>query len=324
MTGILWVIISDLLGSLPFGYIVSCLSGKNILKIGWRKTSGSNVFKNVGKWQGITTGLLDILKGYLAVFLAQKLGFGSDIQVLSGVAAVVGHNWSCFLRFAGGRGIGTFAGAFFALSPQLLGYSIIPLLLFALVWNASIGTILFLVTAIILSLYSNQFETVGWFTVLTLLPVFVKRLSPIDEIKKDENSLVLFRNRLIFDNDEALMSLRIKRIFKKEKENPGTLTKAALIPSKAGWAAAKFGVKMAKKPIEMLMANGKERVVTELSPEDFKLMMLAASRKIVLHQEEINKMVDCGVMDNPTCFSNRIYRIYFFSFFNIIHDICII
>ncbi|GAH22265.1 unnamed protein product, partial [marine sediment metagenome] len=84
---------------------------KDILKIGWKKTSGSNVFRNVGKWQGALTGIFDVGKGFLAVWLAQKLGLSPEIQIFSGVAAVTGHNWSCFLKFAGGRGVGTFIGA---------------------------------------------------------------------------------------------------------------------------------------------------------------------------------------------------------------------
>ncbi len=117
----LWVIFSYLLGSLPFGYLIGRLSGKNVLTIGWRKTSGSNVFKNVGKWQGALTGILDVFKGYFAVRIAKELGLSNEIQIFSGVAAVAGHNWSIFLKFSGGRGIGTFIGAFFGLSANILG-----------------------------------------------------------------------------------------------------------------------------------------------------------------------------------------------------------
>ncbi|PIV45004.1 MAG: acyl-phosphate glycerol 3-phosphate acyltransferase, partial [Candidatus Nealsonbacteria bacterium CG02_land_8_20_14_3_00_37_10] len=53
------------MGSIPFGYIFSKISGKEILKMGWRKTSGSNVFRNIGVWQGVATGLGDVGKGFL-------------------------------------------------------------------------------------------------------------------------------------------------------------------------------------------------------------------------------------------------------------------
>ncbi len=124
--GIFWILASYLLGSIPFGFLIAKICGKNILEIGWKKTSGSNVFRNVGKWQGILTGLLDVAKGAAAVFLAQLLGLVPEVQAVAGAAAVIGHNWSVFLRFSGGRGIGTFAGAFLALSPFVLLYSVIP------------------------------------------------------------------------------------------------------------------------------------------------------------------------------------------------------
>lgn len=304
---LLWVIFGYLLGSIPFGYLISRWSGKDVLKIGWRKTSGSNVFKNVGKWQGALTGILDVSKGYLAVLGAQELGLSLEIQIFSGTAAVIGHNWSCFLKFAGGRGIGTFIGAFLALAPKLLGFSLIPFLFFALIWNAAIGTLLFLATAIILSVYLNQFGIGGFFTILVLVPVLVKRLSPIEEIKKAQNRATLIRNRLIFDNDRALWDLRIKRIFKKTSKNPGKvakiikpLTASLWLPPKIGWRAAKYGVKVAKKPIEKLISRTPEKVVTEIGIEDLKKMMAAASKKIVLHQEEINKINVWPVADKDT------------------------
>ncbi|MBZ9571727.1 glycerol-3-phosphate acyltransferase [Patescibacteria group bacterium] len=225
-----WPILSYLLGSIPFGFLITRWSvSRDILKIGWRKTSGSNVFKYVGKWQGALTGILDLAKGFLAVFLAQKLGFSLQTQVFSGVAAVTGHNWSCFLKFAGGRGIGTFVGAALALSPRILGFSLIPFVLLGLIWNLSIGTLVFLITAISLSVYFNQSEIIGLFTILSLGPILIKRLSPITdlvesrpkgqgEIFKSEKKAALIRNRLLFDNDQFLSDLRIKRIFRKIKK----------------------------------------------------------------------------------------------------------
>jgi len=207
-----YIILAYFLGSIPFGFLISKFSGKDILKIGWKKTSGSNVFRNVGKWQGALTGILDVGKGFLAVFVAQKLGFSSEIQIFSGVAAVTGHNWSCFLKFAGGRGVGTFIGAALVLAPKILGFSLIPFVLLSLIWNAAIGTFLLFLTAIILSLYFGQIEVMGVFTLLSVFPIWIKRLSPIKELSLKKKKLI--RNRLVFDNDQLCLDLRIKRIFK--------------------------------------------------------------------------------------------------------------
>lgn len=212
---IFYIILGYLLGSIPFGYIFSKISGKDVLKIGWRKTSGSNVFKNVGAWQGLATGIGDVGKGFLAVWLAQYFNLPFQVQALCGVAAVTGHNWSCFLKFAGGRGIGTFIGAFLALSPQILGFSVIFLVVLALIWNAAIGTIFFLIAAIVLTVYSGQLGTIGLLPLVSLLPIFIKRLSPIEEIKKAENKEILIKNRLIFDDSISRFDLRITKIIKR-------------------------------------------------------------------------------------------------------------
>lgn len=216
MTDFIWIIFSYVLGSIPFGYLITRIStGRDVLKTGWRKTSGSNVFKNIGKWQGFMTGVLDVGKGFLVVWLAKKFNLSPIVQVLSGIAAVIGNNWSIFLKFAGGRGLGTLGGAFLALNPRIFWFSTTPFFLIAIIWDASIGTILFLITAIILSVYFNQLETIGVFILISLLPIFIKRLSPIGEILKAENKKDLARNRLIFDDDKADLELRIVRLFKK-------------------------------------------------------------------------------------------------------------
>jgi len=285
---ILWIIASYVLGSLPCGYLISIFSGKNVLEIGWRKTSGSNVFKNVGKWQGVLTGLLDVGKGYLAVFIAQRLGFGSEVQVLSGVAAVTGHNWSIFLKFAGGRGIGTFIGVFLALSPQVLLYSVIPLVAIAIAWDAAVGTLVFLAAAIYLASYFGQFETAGHYTLISLIPILIKRLSPVGEVR----SFILFGKRLLFDNDEGPRNLRIKR-----------MSKVVTAPSKAGWKVAKQGANITKNgvvAVKKYILGAEEKKVVRLEVEDFKRMMIAASKMIVLHQEEINRINVFPVADKDT------------------------
>lgn len=211
-----YIIFAYLLGSFPSGFLITHFSTqKNILEIGWRKTSGSNVFKNIGMWQGALTGILDVLKGFLAVRIAQRIGFSSEIQVFSGLFAVIGHNWSFFLKGAGGRGIGTFGGAFLAISPKILGFSLIPFMFLGIIWNLSIGTILFLITAITLSFYFNQLTTAGFFSILSLAPIFIKRLSPIEEIKRAQNKVVLIKNRLIFDDDTSPQEWRIERIVRR-------------------------------------------------------------------------------------------------------------
>jgi hypothetical protein len=317
----LWLFFSYLAGSIPFGYLIARASGKDILKIGWRKTSGSNVFENVGKIQGVLTGVLDFTKGYFVVYWAKRLGFSTEIQIFSGMLAIIGHNWSIFLNFAGGRGIATFIGAFLALSPAVLGISIIPFILLAFLWNSSIGTLLFLAFAILFYFWQPPFldetqaQIGGLFAFSCLTPILIKRLSPISELSFNKKELI--RNRLLFDNDQVRLEQRINVIFKKVKEKHGekldsikSLAMPLLLSPKIGWRVAKFGVKMAQKPIapvkEMISNSAKmvfgspEKIVTEITAEDFKKMMIAAAKKIVFHQEEINRINFFPVADKDT------------------------
>ena len=206
MKEILVLIFSYLLGSIPFGFIFTKIfAKKNILEIGWRKTSGSNVFRHVGVLPGVLTGVFDVLKGTLAVYLARKLGFSLEIQSLCALFSVLGHNWSIFLKFAGGRGIGTFIGCLLILDPKILFYSLIPFLTFTLILDTSIATILFLLCAIFLSLKTQ----VLIFTLLVFFFILFKRLSPIGELSIKNKNLILAR--LIFD-DEKFHKMRIQKI----------------------------------------------------------------------------------------------------------------
>lgn len=205
---VLVLIFSYILGSIPFGYLITKLSTKkNLLEIGWKKNSGSNVYKNVGKWQGVATFLLDASKGALAVYVPMYLGLGTEIQVACAILAVIGHNWSIFLKFSGGRGLATLVGALAVISPIYLAIILIPCIIFTIIWTASVGTLLSFLTGIILSLSVEAYSLPGIILFIALIPVLIKRLSPISELQGKRE---LIENRLFFDQD-TVPPLRIKR-----------------------------------------------------------------------------------------------------------------
>ncbi|MFH1643336.1 MAG: glycerol-3-phosphate acyltransferase [Patescibacteria group bacterium] len=215
INSVLLIFLSYALGSIPFGYIFTNLfSDKNILEIGWKKTSGSNVLKNVGFVPGLLTALFDIFKGYLAIKMAQYFGEPNLVQALCGVAAVIGHNWSLFLNFNGGRGIGTFGGVLLAFNSTLFYIALSLVVSFGIVWNASIGTILALFATIFYANVFGQADSAGLFGKIVLIPIFLKRLSPIKELKDPEYRKKVLLNRIIFD-DEVSKDFRVKRIIKK-------------------------------------------------------------------------------------------------------------
>lgn len=105
-------IISYLLGSIPFSYLIAKIYRKNLYQIGSGNIGTANVWRATRKVEATLMALIgDLGKGILAVLLAQKF-FPNQIfpQVLASFFVVAGHNWPIFLKFKGGRGLATLAG----------------------------------------------------------------------------------------------------------------------------------------------------------------------------------------------------------------------
>lgn len=127
---ILLPLIGYLLGSLPMGVIyVRLFTGQDLRAVGSGRTGGTNAMRAAGFGVGLLTAFSDIIKGSLAVWLAQWL-LPAETRipgmVLAGLAAVLGHNYSIFLRFKGGAGGATATGAAMAIWPWAI-LIIVPL-----------------------------------------------------------------------------------------------------------------------------------------------------------------------------------------------------
>lgn len=100
-----------LLGSIPTAYLAGRrLKGIDIRHYGSGTASGSMIYEHVARWAVVPVGLFDVGKAALPAWLALHLGLGLDVAAAAGMAAAIGHNWSVFLRFEGGRGLGCFLG----------------------------------------------------------------------------------------------------------------------------------------------------------------------------------------------------------------------
>ncbi len=127
-----------LLGAVPFGLLVGRLAGNVDLRdLGSRRTGATNATRTLGLRWGAVVLLLDIAKGIGAVLLARLLfrdgAVGEWAAATAGLAAVVGHNWSVFMAFRGGRGVATTGGGLLALAP-LAVLAVVPVML-AIVWR---------------------------------------------------------------------------------------------------------------------------------------------------------------------------------------------
>ena len=118
LPGILSIISGYLLGSIPTAYIVARLQkGIDIRTVGTGNMGGANVMREIGTWEGILVILVDVLKGMVAILVAQTMNI-PDLWVFgAGSAALVGHNFPVFVGFRGGRGTATCIGIFLVLAP---------------------------------------------------------------------------------------------------------------------------------------------------------------------------------------------------------------
>ena len=128
MTLALWILAAYAIGSIPTSYLAGRLAGVDLRQQGSKNLGATNVYRVLGWKYAIPTGLVDLAKGAIPVALfAPHAGSEPWIPMLIGVGAVLGHVFSIFLKFRGGKGVATAAGAVFALAPAALGVS-------ALVW----------------------------------------------------------------------------------------------------------------------------------------------------------------------------------------------
>lgn len=119
------VVLAYLIGGLPFGYwVVRWSSGKDIRTLGSGNIGATNVHRSVGKKAGLIVLLLDIAKGFLAVWIAALLTHGwLPAMALSAVAVMIGHCYPAFLGFKGGKAVACFIGAFLYLAPSAVAVS---------------------------------------------------------------------------------------------------------------------------------------------------------------------------------------------------------
>jgi glycerol-3-phosphate acyltransferase PlsY len=127
MTWALVLAIAYLLGAIPFGFLlVKWKTGADVRAAGSGNIGATNVLRTTGRAAGIATLLLDILKGYLAVWIAGRLTHSDPLWMSAAALAVMaGHAYPVFLRFKGGKAVASFVGAFLCLTPVALLASLV-------------------------------------------------------------------------------------------------------------------------------------------------------------------------------------------------------
>ena len=147
ITALLCILGSYLLGAIPFGLLLSRGSGIDIRTQGSRNIGATNVARLLGKKKGALTLGLDVLKGFLPMFVASLLVQADPhrdlIIALCGASTVLGHMFPVYLRFKGGKGVATALGAFLFLAPlAVLGCLLVFVAVVYLSGFVSLGSLL--------------------------------------------------------------------------------------------------------------------------------------------------------------------------------------
>jgi glycerol-3-phosphate acyltransferase PlsY len=117
MADFLAVLAAYLMGSIPFAQLLSKRRGIDLRRVGSGNVGASNVLRTLGVRPAVLAMMLDAVKGTVAVLVAQRLTNGVVAPVVAGLASMIGHVYPVWLRFRGGKGVATAAGAFAVLAP---------------------------------------------------------------------------------------------------------------------------------------------------------------------------------------------------------------
>jgi len=194
------VVVGYLLGSLPFGYLIARAKGVNIFEVGSKSSGATNVVRVLGKGPGYLVFFLDVLKGVAAVAIPWeniiKSFFTDDQAILLHVAglvgAIVGHSFSCFIKFRGGKGVATATGGFLVLLP-------IATLIAGAVWivafyasrYVSLASIIAAIVLPVAAFFLHEPPLLQWFALLIAVLVIIRhRANIVRLLNGTENKFV--------------------------------------------------------------------------------------------------------------------------------------
>jgi glycerol-3-phosphate acyltransferase PlsY len=149
---IVYIITSYLVGSISFAYVIcSKFYSIDIRQYGSGNPGSTNVLRVLGKKPALIVFTADLLKGFIMVSLGKIIG-GESLALLSAIEVVIGHDWSVFLNFKGGKGIATSFGVIIGISPK-------------------VGLILFIIGISVI--YISRYVSLGSITAAVSLPILL-------------------------------------------------------------------------------------------------------------------------------------------------------
>ncbi len=170
--GIALVALAFLVGAIPWGYFAGKVGrGIDLRNVGSGGTGATNVLRTLGARASVVVAILDVAKGLLPVVFARAAGFDPAWTAAAAVAAVVGHCWSPFIGFKGGKGVATGAGAVAGLFPQVILAVPVMALIVHTTRFVSLGSLVATWLAALLSVAIAAAGQLDWSTALAILVI---------------------------------------------------------------------------------------------------------------------------------------------------------
>ena len=207
-------IFSYLVGAVPTAFLIAKLAnGVDLRQYGSGNVGGSNLFHLMGKAGVVPMGIFEVfLKGASPVWIGQYLmglDRSSGLLIVAPLLALVGHNWSPYIKFQGGRGIAVAGGSLLALSPWILAaFVVIALAGWAVTRSSGVWVLIALATLPVWAVVAGDPVVISWYCAGVLALVVLKRLlsnwTPLPEGLPRRKVLLnrLFRDRDVDDRAE--------------------------------------------------------------------------------------------------------------------------
>ena len=181
----IWMVGAYLIGSIPFGFLIGKMRGVDVRTVGSKNIGATNVYRTVGHKWGFLAFFCDFLKGFLPAFLALRLAssVNENLPICVGLACVIGHTLTVFMKFKGGKGVATAFGMMVALAtyPALLAFAVFVVT----VWLShyiSLGSMLSAATLAVLVWFFPVLLAMRVIAALIAVFVIYKHKSNIDRL----------------------------------------------------------------------------------------------------------------------------------------------
>jgi len=210
---ICYIVSAYLAGGVPFGFIAGKIKGLDIREHGSRNVGATNVFRVVGKGPGVAVYLLDALKGFLPVLISKLVWPSISIPdqwfyIAVGLAAILGHVFTPYLKFKGGKGVAAASGVLLALEPiatliALASFTIVLLTSGYVSLGSIIASLIFPLSAAVNRIGQNQNPLVpivalGW--LVTILIMLTHKKNIIRLLNGTENKFRFKKDKSPSDN----------------------------------------------------------------------------------------------------------------------------